>query len=202
MNHFLIGADTGLTGTGLVLLQVDLDGTKRFPGGGLNVAPEAATLLRRRTIRTKGDILDRLAELRGRFHEAYDLMMSEILPRARAVDGVADRVSIVVEDPTDYKVGVFGKQGNNASYKAGAAFGVVALAAYSRARESDRQVELVPSLEWIPETRRGNFRHPMKHKDARTLLRRRWPCLLHSTDHETFAGGVALYHLTGLRLNA
>lgn len=205
MNHFLVGIDPAMSATGIVLLKVDLSRSKRFLGHTLNLAPEAVEIVYRRTIRTtKGSNLERLQAIRLRLREIFIEISRELVKGAAPPDDIKDERSIVIEDPTDYNAAAFGKQGRrgsgNSAALAGAAFGVLAIEASFEAAVLNRDLEIVPSQSWIPHVI-GKPTRPLEHKAARELLRLRWPCLLHSTDHETFAGGVALYHLTGLRLN-
>lgn len=190
----ICGVDPSTTATGVALLCV-----RDAPGGMLRNAarrvlwspgPDDVTVVLAATIRPK-----------GKFHERVVGVQDGLLELLPYTEAFVDVDLLVVEDPTD-----FGQPARRANAgKVGAAFGAAVCAVYDLRRSHTAKREevpllIIPSQSWIPQTRSGGWTHPMKHADARELMRRRWPALAATTDHVTFAAGVALYGLTGQRL--
>lgn len=189
----ILGIDPSTTATGVALLCVD-----GVPEGLLESArtafwsPAPAEVQCRygTTLRPK-----------GKFHERIVILMYDLYRLLR--DSPLETPALVaVEDPTD-----FGQpRRRRHAGKVGAALGAV-LCAIARVKEEQwiprPHLRIVPSQQWIPhQATRGRWRHPLKHEDARRLLKMRWPDLADATDDVTFAAGVALYALTGHRLAA
>lgn len=181
----VIGIDPSLTATGMVAI-----GARRQtpPAAGHEV-----NVFARFTIKPprNGPLAERLAALR--------LGVRVTLRHMIALRLGSQEWWVVSEDPTDFTA-IAGKKfrSTESIAKLGAATGVVLAGAYELLSEMENGTEHLVTFgtkEWLPKTRnKHGGSHFVDHDLAVQLLRRCYPQLADSTEHETMAAGVAMHH--------
>lgn len=187
----ILGVDPGLTATGLALIDITGDVVKHRPEHWpVQHCPKLLARATIRTLRPRTNAI-RLLDLCQRFRERVDGWYGAEAPLILGRD-----IVVVMEDPTDYNPTAHRRPERRSNTSlVGAAFGALLVEIH---KSFDCKLEMVPSQDWLPQTRTGNFTHNMKHKQARETLKTIFPFLAECTDDKTFAGGVAMYwHLGG-----